>query len=80
MAIENHSDFVNVLLKLPTYELEGARRGLKQVIELRLHKKEIEKMRELIGKYEEVVCYTDGCSLNNPGLSGVGVVFAGRNY
>lgn len=37
-------------------------------------------MRELIGKYEEVICYTDGCSLNNPGLSGAGVVFAGRNY
>ena len=79
VAIENHPEFVNVLLRLPTYELESIKRGLKQVIELRLRKDEIEKMRELISKYDEVVCYTDGCSLNNPGLSGAGVVFAGRN-
>lgn len=79
IAIENHPEFINVHLKLPTFDLEAARRGLKQVIVLKLHKWEIDEMRLRISKYEEIVCYTDGCSLNNPGLSGAGVVFAGRN-
>ena len=36
-------------------------------------------MQELIGKYDEIICYSDGSSNPNPGLSGAGVAFAGRN-
>ena len=38
---------------------------------------ELSQMRELIKKHDMVYAYTDGSSLNNPGLSGVGVAFTG---
>lgn len=35
-------------------------------------------MQELIKSYDEIICYTDGSSLNNPGFSGSGVAFFGK--
>ena len=34
-----------------------------------------EKMRKMFDSYENIVAYTDGASIGNPGESGAGVVF-----
>ena len=44
---------------------------------MRLTLEEVQRMQELLSSYEQVICYTDGSALGNPGPGGAGVVFAG---
>ena len=40
--------------------------------------KEISEMLKLVNRYKYIICYTDGCSLRNPGMGGAGVAFFGQ--
>lgn len=46
---------------------------------MRLKHYEVARMAQLFDKYDEVVCYTDGSCLENPGLGGAAAVFMGLN-
>jgi len=44
---------------------------------MELSLEQILKIKELLQKYDQIVCYTDGSSIKNPGYSGAGVAFYG---
>jgi ribonuclease HI len=46
---------------------------------LRINHFEVVRIAQLFDKFEEVVCYTDGSSLENPGVGGAAAVFMGLN-
>jgi hypothetical protein len=71
---------VKVYLKLPVYEIEGSRRRLEQVVELEIRREEVERMKRELEHYSQLVCYTDGSSLGNPGFSGCGVAIFGLSH
>lgn len=68
-----------IYLRLPVYDLEGIKRGLRQQLVLSLHQDEINQIQYLFSKYNRIICYTDGSSLRNPGFAGAGAVFVGKN-
>ena len=69
---------MNIYLQLPVFDIEGITRGLSQRYIMNLKKEEVLKMQSLIQEHNEIVCYTDGSSLKNPGYSGASAVFCGR--
>lgn len=46
---------------------------------MRISHLEAVRIGRLFDKYEEIVCYTDGSSLENPGVGGAAAVFMGLN-
>lgn len=69
-----------IFLRLPVYDIEGIKRGLRQQFLLKLRAFEVIRIKELFAQYDEIWCNTDGSSLNNPGISGAGVAFYGHNF
>ena len=62
---------------MPPHEIEDNTKNIVQQYTINISAKERALMQELVDKYEHVMVFTDGCSLENPGKSGAAASFYG---
>ena len=77
--IENPNGDLTVKLFVPPYELDKLKAGYKKMLTIVLDKGTREQLREIFDSHKDIVAYTDGASIGNPGESGAGVVFFAKN-
>ena len=73
--IESPNGDLTVKLYLPPYELDKLKAGYKKMVTIRLDKDTRDQLREIFDSHKDIVAFTDGASIGNPGESGAGVVF-----
>ena len=72
---ESPNGDLTVKLYLPPYELDKLKAGYKKMVTIRLDRATRDQLREIFDSHKDIVAYTDGASIGNPGESGAGVVF-----
>ena len=77
--IEHPNGDLTVKLFLPPYELEKLKAGYRKQLTIVLDRGTREQLREIFDSNKDIVAYTDGASIGNPGESGAGVVFYAKN-
>jgi hypothetical protein len=58
---------VKISLFLPPYSVDDIAQGFVTQFTLQISGKERARMQKLVDSFDQVICFTDGASLNNPG-------------
>lgn len=74
---EDPTGKTSISLFLPPHELDDIEKKMIWKYKINISAKERFYMQEKVDQYDHIMAFTDGCSLNNPGISGAGCSFYG---